>query len=747
MKKRLSAALLLGASISAFATCGRPLHAEPAPIAADPNRGKSFAPLTLAEICPSVKLIPPPASLSLHPFYKKYLNLVSDPNSALGIPLSSSENVSPQAFRVASYILLRLLSVRADVRAGILKTWSTPASHNGPNMNRVAILATNEVTTNMPEYDDLTPKSTWDRCRGLGATAYRPLTSAGEENLMQYGYPTDKYYRENILVHEFAQTFWDMGMLKGTVDALQQDAQRNNAYASAMASGRWVHTYAATNPTEYWAEGIQDWFDANGQASPPYRYPDPPPFADGFDDSADGIHNLTDTRAELQTYDPLFYALAQPFFASTRWSSFCKPYHRTSARIEAEDYDPAKWWEGAPRPNYNDTASDVPANQGDAAYRNDGVDIYSERADDGPGFYVGSTRTGEWLKYSVFVANADKYVLRFRTSTPNSRARIKVYVDDILKVTVPLGNTGGWWNWAPFAASPISISAGLHVIRLQFVGSINFGSFDLGYRTASIPGTLEAEDYAAGKLGFAYNDTTSGNSGGSSYRADDVDIKDSPTRSVTNTAAGEWINYEVDVAADGNYRFNTYFANRGAVKFVHFEYSTDGVNFARLTNGIALTRTSPVASPVVHLRRGFGLIRLFYDTGGAGLDIDKFEVTTNSAMFDGSCSGAFVAGYCWYLGGFDQSCDSVCAPHGGYNVDTQAYTGASAQGGSRDNCQKVLRSLGQTASLHTSSRSDGLGLGCHRRRNGGLWWLTSPNENSASTTTDGSVQRACACYR
>ena len=55
----------------------------------------------------------------------------------------------------------------------------------------------------------------------------------------------------------------------------------------ALAAGKWGKTYAATNVEEYWAEGVQSWFNANQYSNPP-----------------NGIHNHVSNRDALREYDP-----------------------------------------------------------------------------------------------------------------------------------------------------------------------------------------------------------------------------------------------------------------------------------------------------------------------------------------------------------------------------------------------------------------------------------------------------------
>lgn len=94
-----------------------------------------------------------------------------------------------------------------------------------------------------------------------------------------------------------------------------------------------------------------------------------------------------------------------------------------------------------------------------------------------------------------------------------------------------------------------------------------------------IPGTIEAENYDNGGEGLAYHDTTTGNIGGG-YRNDDVDIRacsDAGGGSQVGwTAAGEWLNYTVNVAASGRYPLTARIAAGVAGGAMHIEI--DGAN-------------------------------------------------------------------------------------------------------------------------------------------------------------------------
>lgn len=142
-------------------------------------------------------------------------------------------------------------------------------------------MARYEGTTDIPEHAHLAndKRLNWDvRARGLGGTLRSPLTTCAEENILCY--QIDKYHAEDILVHEFAHSIHLIGIISidpGFNDRLQQ------ALDAAIAEGKWNNTYAQTNISEYWAEGVQSWFNVNAEV----EYPD-------------GKHNHVNTRSDLK---------------------------------------------------------------------------------------------------------------------------------------------------------------------------------------------------------------------------------------------------------------------------------------------------------------------------------------------------------------------------------------------------------------------------------------------------------------
>jgi hypothetical protein len=242
------------------------------------------APLAAADVVADA-LAPPPAELRqrlrLSPAYAKHLDCG-------GLPILASAKVSDHALREAGFLVRRLLHGRDDLLAAIAAAGI-----------RLAVMAPQEFTTDIPEHADLAPAPYWNRrARGLGATSERPAVSCGEENLLCL--PGDPYPTENILIHEFAHVIHEFGLARCDPGF---DARLRAAFAAANAEGRWRGHYALTNHREYWAEGVQSWFACNRPTDP------------------------VNDRAALATYDPPLAALLAEVFRGNPWT-YVRPEQR-----------------------------------------------------------------------------------------------------------------------------------------------------------------------------------------------------------------------------------------------------------------------------------------------------------------------------------------------------------------------------------------------------------------------------------
>ena len=113
-------------------------------------------------------------------------------------------------------------------------------------------MAYNEMQTHLPECRGMA--SWWDyRARGLGGNP----VSCAEENVLCYD--GGHWRGENIFVHEFAH------IIQGAIASLDKAFKPRLValHETARKSGRFKG-YAINNVGEFWAEGVQAWFNCNG---------------------------------------------------------------------------------------------------------------------------------------------------------------------------------------------------------------------------------------------------------------------------------------------------------------------------------------------------------------------------------------------------------------------------------------------------------------------------------------------------
>ena len=255
--------------------------------------------LPLIGVAPTTPVAPPTPELvakwNLSKHYQKCLMLGE-------LPILGSSKVRDEALREAQWILIHMMEGREDLVRAIAQ-----------KKIRVVVMAVDERTLDTPEHADLMPAEYWNRrARGLGATIWRPATSCGEENLLEI--PGDPYKGENILIHEFGHTVHEIGLAR--VDPTF-DGRLQKAFETAMAGGKWKGTYAATNHKEYWAEGVQAWFDCNDN------------------------RNLVVTRAELVKADEGLSSLLREIFGDKPWRYLPPSKRSPPERIHLGSFHPA----------------------------------------------------------------------------------------------------------------------------------------------------------------------------------------------------------------------------------------------------------------------------------------------------------------------------------------------------------------------------------------------------------------------
>jgi hypothetical protein len=183
---------------------------------------------------------------------------------------------------------------------------------------------------------------------------------------------------------------------------------------------------------------------------------------------------LTAMGSQLSlTLDPVSITVLQLQAVQTQSQTGSSPYLGAPLAIpgtvNAVDFD-----NGGEGVSYHDTTS---GNYG-GAYRNTDVDIQSSP---GAGNTVGWIDTGEWLSYSVQVANSGTYQIAARVASPYSGRSFHLEIDgDNITGAVAVPNTQGWDSWTTVSLPGVGLTAGSHQLKFVADGDLfNISSFDI----------------------------------------------------------------------------------------------------------------------------------------------------------------------------------------------------------------------------------------------------------------------------
>jgi chitinase len=152
----------------------------------------------------------------------------------------------------------------------------------------------------------------------------------------------------------------------------------------------------------------------------------------------------------------------------------------------------------------------------------------------------------------------------------------------------------------------------------------------------SAPVTIQAENYDLGGEGIAYHDTTTGNNWPGTFRSDDVDIQ--PTTdtdlgyNIGNTAAGEWLEYTVNVQTAAAYSFDLRLSNNNSgttptVK-VYVDGTLAGSTTQGYTGGWQSWATATIAGPSI--AAGSRVIKIELTNGGLNFNWFKIRQTSDT---------------------------------------------------------------------------------------------------------------------
>ena len=155
-----------------------------------------------------------------------------------------------------------------------------------------------------------------------------------------------------------------------------------------------------------------------------------------------------------------------------------RPYgstpHPVPGTVQAEDYDL-----GGEGVAYHDNSNGNAGNQ----YRTtENVDLEACNEDE-DGYNTAYVANGEWLEYTLDVAQTGIYTVLLRVATPNANRRAHLDIDGAaIAANIAIPTTGGYQNWQTVTLPNISLSSGIRILRMTMDAdnfNVNFIQFNL----------------------------------------------------------------------------------------------------------------------------------------------------------------------------------------------------------------------------------------------------------------------------
>lgn len=302
---------------------------------------------------------------------------------------------------------------------------------------------------------------------------------------------------------------------------------------------------------------------------------------------------------------------------------------RVPGQVEAEDFDA-----GESGVAYSDTDPSVGNRRTDVA-----VDVweFDQEWDGASGALIGRTRDGEFLEYTVTVAEPATFDVRLSVASGSESPGV-IHVDiDGERLGTVSGDTDRWFDWSARSAGTVELPAGTSTVRLTWDdgANVNLDWFDMRPVGPQSPtcesGEQEAESArVAGRFRTIEDDAASG----AAY----VDVQRG-TRGWLNGVSDSFVEFCFGVSEPGSYHIeadvraptlldNSFFVNVNSGELVDFIIEPNDDFVATLVNDAAAL--DPVAAgdsdesvidPVTwDLEAGDHIVRFYLRRDGTELD-------------------------------------------------------------------------------------------------------------------------------
>jgi dipeptidyl aminopeptidase/acylaminoacyl peptidase len=241
-------------------------------------------------------IIPPPTKFKFDAYYAKF-------TYAREFPVLGSKQVSDEALLKANDIIRKMFAYRHDILKALIA-----------NGARLVVLGRHEKLSDLPEFQNAKQQADFDEVRYVEYSPKLKLLVVPEENVL--GLPDEPFSGKCMVVSIFAKALHEATGFR-PVDAdfdrrrdkqqyelcvkrmdVEFDQKLKKLHEAALAKGLWKGTPATGSRGEYWAAGVEAYFDAAGQGVP-----------------ANAVDRPITTREALKSYDPDLFALVEETMA------------------------------------------------------------------------------------------------------------------------------------------------------------------------------------------------------------------------------------------------------------------------------------------------------------------------------------------------------------------------------------------------------------------------------------------------
>jgi hypothetical protein len=243
-------------------------------------------------------IIAPPVKFKIDPYYTKF-------TWAREFTVLGSKHVRDEALLKANDTIRKMFAYRHDILKAMIADGA-----------RLVVLGMGEKLSDLPEFKEAKATDTagFDEVRYLDYTPGLKLMVVCEENVL--GLPREPFAGRSMVVSVFAKGLYQVAGLRPVLPDFDKqrskqqyelrvkrldiefDSAVRKLHEAALGKGLWKGTPAARNPFEYWAAGVEAYFDAAGTGLPPHLADRP----------------IT-SREALHAYDPGLYALVDETMA------------------------------------------------------------------------------------------------------------------------------------------------------------------------------------------------------------------------------------------------------------------------------------------------------------------------------------------------------------------------------------------------------------------------------------------------